>query len=298
MADKPKELYCAYCQARLFEEDDVVWCPECGAPHHRACWQSLGHCARQERHGQPEPEEPDVAPEEPVEDSAPEPPQGASPFFPPGFADSAFDPYAGVDPEGEMEGLPVAEVATFVRINTRRYIPRFRRMCDTGRKVSWNVGGFLFGSIWLLYRKCYTEGFAALVATLVSYLAAVPFNRVLNQAAEATLGLLTQAQMSDPVAVGQAQTAMMQQLLATVSVWQVLLALAGAALWVAIHLLTGLFGDRIYLRRCLDKVARIREDETIDNKLQALVVAGGVHPLLAATAFLAVQFLSNYISLL
>ena len=77
MADKPTEKHCAYCQAVLFEEDDVVWCPECGAPHHRACWQSLGHCAREALHGQPLPEEDEVVEEAPAEEPDPAP-AGAS----------------------------------------------------------------------------------------------------------------------------------------------------------------------------------------------------------------------------
>ena len=41
---------CAAC-GRLFEEgDDIVVCPVCGAPHHRECYEKLGHCALEERH--------------------------------------------------------------------------------------------------------------------------------------------------------------------------------------------------------------------------------------------------------
>ena len=36
---------CPVCGAYLFDEDDVVFCPECGAPHHRECYNAVGHCA-------------------------------------------------------------------------------------------------------------------------------------------------------------------------------------------------------------------------------------------------------------
>ena len=40
---------------KAFEEtDDIVACPKCGAPHHRACWQEVGHCALQDAHDTPE----------------------------------------------------------------------------------------------------------------------------------------------------------------------------------------------------------------------------------------------------
>ena len=46
-----KENKCPVCHGYLFEEDDVVCCPICGAPHHRECWNSLSHCALQADHG-------------------------------------------------------------------------------------------------------------------------------------------------------------------------------------------------------------------------------------------------------
>lgn len=30
--------------------EDIVVCPDCGAPHHRECYQRLGHCALIENH--------------------------------------------------------------------------------------------------------------------------------------------------------------------------------------------------------------------------------------------------------
>ena len=45
-----KQDKCAYCHALLFEEDDVVYCPECGAPHHRDCYNQLGECANKANH--------------------------------------------------------------------------------------------------------------------------------------------------------------------------------------------------------------------------------------------------------
>ncbi len=46
-----KKKICQACLLELSEADDVVVCPECGAPHHRECYASLGKCARSEDHG-------------------------------------------------------------------------------------------------------------------------------------------------------------------------------------------------------------------------------------------------------
>lgn len=44
-------LSCPHCHRQFHESDDVVACPECGAPHHRGCWGDAGGCACREAHG-------------------------------------------------------------------------------------------------------------------------------------------------------------------------------------------------------------------------------------------------------
>ena len=51
MSQKEINKSCALCHAYLFDEDDVVYCPVCGAPHHRECYNSIGHCALESTHG-------------------------------------------------------------------------------------------------------------------------------------------------------------------------------------------------------------------------------------------------------
>ena len=41
---------CPVCKKEFQPEDDVVVCPVCGAPHHRACYQQNGGCALESRH--------------------------------------------------------------------------------------------------------------------------------------------------------------------------------------------------------------------------------------------------------
>lgn len=41
---------CPVCRAPFGENDDIVVCPECGTPHHRACWAKIGCCGVEQYH--------------------------------------------------------------------------------------------------------------------------------------------------------------------------------------------------------------------------------------------------------
>ena len=45
-----EDMLCPVCQAKLFT-DEVAFCPECGAPHHKKCFLGLGHCFYADKHG-------------------------------------------------------------------------------------------------------------------------------------------------------------------------------------------------------------------------------------------------------
>lgn len=45
---------CPVCGQPFREADDIVACPQCGAPHHRECWKREGHCHFAAAHGTPE----------------------------------------------------------------------------------------------------------------------------------------------------------------------------------------------------------------------------------------------------
>lgn len=43
---------CPVCDQYFHSDDDVVVCPECGTPHHRACYEELGHCVNEALHAE------------------------------------------------------------------------------------------------------------------------------------------------------------------------------------------------------------------------------------------------------
>ena len=42
---------CSVCGKTLTDTDDIVVCPDCGAPYHRACYEKQGACVYAARHG-------------------------------------------------------------------------------------------------------------------------------------------------------------------------------------------------------------------------------------------------------
>lgn len=42
---------CPICKRKLLDGDDVVICPDCGAPYHRECYAKEGHCLFEDKHG-------------------------------------------------------------------------------------------------------------------------------------------------------------------------------------------------------------------------------------------------------
>ena len=41
---------CPVCDKIFTPEDDIVFCPVCGTPHHRECYNSLGKCVNEDKH--------------------------------------------------------------------------------------------------------------------------------------------------------------------------------------------------------------------------------------------------------
>lgn len=41
---------CPVCEKPLNAQDDIVVCPECGAPYHRACYKKVGRCLYEDKH--------------------------------------------------------------------------------------------------------------------------------------------------------------------------------------------------------------------------------------------------------
>ena len=193
---------CPVCHKRFVAEDDIVVCPECGTPHHRACWQQNGDCFNKMRHkegyvftvpkvnpraeGQTAPC-PYCGKANPagatfcihcgkvLRDAASEERQAPTGTYSTGdpFGTrqniQTFNLYGGADPDSEIEGVPVRDIAAYIGKSSGYYLFQFKNMQRRGKKTSFSLPGFFIAPIFLLYRKMWAWGvLALLLQTLLS----------------------------------------------------------------------------------------------------------------------------------
>lgn len=179
---------CPVCQKPFENGDDVVFCPDCGTPHHRECYRSLGHCANEELHRSGfnyyEANKNTTAPAETAEEK--KTPAGSFPLppFPPRQENTEqksgeenqnqpmpFGPF-GATPNfssqyeadrDTIDGESVSDYAAVVRSNIPRFLGIFKKMEKTNKQTSWNWGAFFFGSMYFFFRRMYRQGTYLLV---------------------------------------------------------------------------------------------------------------------------------------
>ena len=300
---------CVRCHAYLFPEDDIVYCPVCGAPHHRECYNQLGHCALEEFHGTDRQYDKVKAREE--EQAAAEMPNtgenaeglitcqmchekydfalNACPKCGPhniakaGGSVVNFDNLGGVPADYEIgDGITADEAKRFVAANTPRYIPKFA-VLNAKNKLSWNWLAFLFPCGWMLSRKMYKNGIIAGLLTVISSLFYLPFMNAINN-----LG-------APP---GETQAQIMQSIyehLPKMGAAVIAALLAGFVLNIAVRILSALFGDYLYKQYAISSIKTIRaESEDMDYDYRK---KGGVNIFLFLLGTMAVQYLPALIGI-
>lgn len=263
---------CVVCSAYLFEDDDVVICPECGAPHHRDCWNSVGKCKLGELHGTEneykyEPEEEKI---ETPENKGASICRGCGAELEP---DTNFCPYCNMptradapniqfsapisyrfDPNEELEeGVTVGEAAKVIAVNGFRYIPKFKEF-KKGKKASWNWSAFLWPHGWYAFRKMYIPAALLGVLMVASSLFTLPLDKVLATYPEA-------ANYYELMSV-------MKDILTTSGPIPLIFSAIGGAINVAVRVLAAVFADYSYKNRVIASCKELREASDKETALR------------------------------
>lgn len=190
-------LNCPVCNKPFSKDDDIVVCPECGAPYHRECYMQVGKCIFLENHSThtawaaPKQEQSNNTDSSKAENKTKVCPrcgnknseeamfcsrcgqsltvnqpdfkgvgQNGYPNKGTQFQQSMpfiFDPLGGVNPDEPIDNIPAGDIAKLVQSNTQYYLPIFMRL-KRFRKNRFNFSAFLFSGGWMLYRKQYKIG--------------------------------------------------------------------------------------------------------------------------------------------
>ncbi len=287
---------CPVCHAYLFDEDDVVYCPICGAPHHRACYEKTGKCALEELHGTEKQYDSGKASKKSAQSE--EGAEDAGIFVCPHCLkkleeDTPICPFCGRPRKGafavpvlqltpseypDIEGIKASEIAEFVALNPHKYLPRFARL-GAKKKASWNWTAFLFPEGWFFLRKMYGVGALIFTIFLSAQICMIPL-----------MGAASNIADSQNMSVMQIATYLAEN----AQPFPLLLAFAASAVSLAARLYAAIFGDWIYKEHTVSKL-KLAENA---NEDKALILAkyGGINIFLFIISVLAVTNLPQLVA--
>ncbi len=278
---------CAGCGAYLFPEDDVVFCPVCGAPHHRDCYNSKGQCAFESLHGTDRQyDKVQQATEKTKEEKQEQDQQKNSVYTKPQeTADPItvlqFDTLGGIPEDFDLgDGVTAAEARQFVFSNSHRYVPKFAA-AKYGKKASFNWLAFLIPPAWFLARKMYKLGIFILVLSVSlsmltipfvlefqNYMGAGPYNY--NEIAKIFMENMERFEI----------TAMITFFVATTAS-------------ILLSVLCGIFGDYLYRNHALSSIKEIKK-EGLDIS-ENMRKKGGINLFAAIIGLFVVEYLPSII---
>lgn len=174
---------CLICEKPFAEDDDIVVCPDCGTPYHRACWKETGRCVNTAlhesggswiklRHAEMEKEHAAEKQAEEAEQAAARERNGEPAMINATLYDGVRlnpdDPTVGLDPNEQMEGdgVTIGEVAEFVNTNRFYYLPLFRLMKRTGKRFSFNLICLFFPELYFANRKMWAWTLISMLVNL------------------------------------------------------------------------------------------------------------------------------------
>ena len=295
---------CPVCHGYMFDDEDIVFCPVCGQPHHRECYKAVGECAVAQYHGtdmqyqkpeRPQKEEEQKEEPQPQVDFEDDEEFEQNRFGGFGGSGATFitniDPYGGVSPNkvDTQSNIPAKEYKKCVMFNTARYIPKFFSI-QKGSRASWNWASALFPHAWYFYRKCYGQGVLGfvlrLVGTVLSSFGTIQLFKHLG-IDYATTGY---AQiMANSTEITKAITT------DGIALMNFLIAAAGMVIVLATHILSGIFGDAIYKKECARKITSLKQIEDSDEREGKTRRAYGINIYLGLAALMLFQIVADLI---
>lgn len=305
---------CPACGKAFEPNDDIVVCPICGTPQHRSCWEDNGECANRALHTENyswQPEAPKFEQTEheekadsgisqlcpvcgtrnsenalhcnncgaPLEQGSQ---QAFNPFFNAGEAGNPYLYGVTLDPESEIDGAKVKDIACTVQSASSRYIPKFKSMADKKKKVTFNWAAFFFSPYWFFFRKMWKTGLIFLGIVLAVTL---PFTTKLNAFSDAyqlySEALLTASDAEITSALQSATSALLP-------------ILPMFLIQLVLRLAAGFIANPLYKKSVVSKVKTLRSQFPKDREFEVVTIRkGGTSILLAIAAYFGYDIVYN-----
>lgn len=168
---------CDICAKELKKDDEKVYCPICGTPVHRSCWDHSPECPNAYRHDKGYDWEKEHG--DPVPEARPEPER---PQIPGGLIYESFPqmimehPIKSEDDGEELTccGVKQSELVHFLGVNnfsTPRFFTLFMNMANSGKVVSLNLSAWFFMPLYHFYRRMTGP---AVLLTFATFILMVP----------------------------------------------------------------------------------------------------------------------------
>lgn len=273
---------CSVCGKPLTDTDDIVVCPDCGAPYHRDCYEKQGACVYADQHGSfewtppasavPERKCPNCGTSNPEsasrcshcgysfaggQEMPPRPDAGSSSYQNSTGGFNYARLYQNAQQTGRwqsgtavepIDGISGDDWATYIGPASPLYLRDFTRMQRFGRKSSICFSALLFGPLYFFYRKAWKPAFAFLAIDLVLNLPAL-------------MELLVLSESSIAPAIGSSSLVMMAQIASILS--------------FVVMVLSGMFAKYLYRRTAAQRIRRIEADFPDKDKREAVLRAQG-----------------------
>ncbi len=274
---------CIVCSKMFTEEDDIVVCPECGTPYHRECYRVEGRCINDalhaaggswqiEKHQEQEAQKKAAHQAEMEQQAAQRQRDGMTDVSNSPMYDGMRmnnDPCLGLDPNEQMDGVTVKEMTSFIATNRFYYLPVFRMMKLSGKKLSFNLTCLFFPQFYFANRKMWAM---TLLSILLQFAIAIP----------SSLVMITE-QMGIAVEWVNTQSTFFNMMLNFTSIAD-----------LAFSMICCLFGNYFYYRFALKRIKSMKKQTTEPELLYVnLAEAGGTsvgNIVLAAVIQLALAF--------
>lgn len=326
---------CPVCKENCNLEEDIVVCPECGAPYHRDCYNSLGECVFKEKHSQgfsynKSKSDNDEAINENLQTTSSKinstdekkcphcfkensvesffcsncgcpllPNKNNSEILTNIPISSQFDQFMNMAKDDIINNIKVSEFVYYIKVNFMYYVACFKNIFEKN-KSRFNFGAFLFSGAWFLYRKIYKIGIPlTLVYILLSifsfFIEFTYANEILTSVFHA-IGISTMAELFN-------KTDAFLNHFYTLPVEQQFIVFLPAIVKLikfVIMLVSGFIANKVYYKNCCSKIKKIKVLCKDDNKLynEEINKLGGVNFKIITFIFicyLIIEYLPNFL---